>query len=1092
MASTHPPSSPSPSPSASTVAATSTSHFVLDLSSSSAGAGAGAGARAGARAGAGGWQDDGEEEEEEEEGMKQPSSYYEYDHAADESLGLIAHTRRRRAGQRPRQRRCTSWPCLFAVLITASALFVLGLSRTQQQPSPPPHSSSSTTVDPDLDSPSSQDASTIALALGRPLPPQLHHDSPSFAHFDLDYYALPLAHRTPIRPIASLQLFLAHSACADDWVSSGTLCAHAPALFTHATAASLDILYTWVNGSAPHTANRKLYSDTPQGWWEEHWHPDPDPATESQQAQQAHHKRRHQHRRAVPLRNDAAAITKNKSPTYNHNHYHYPVPKLKADNGDNRFRDTSELQYSVRSSLRFIKNLNHIHIVSPDFAAPLGTTESTPHADLPTDRFLLPAELLRHESHDVFRSFPGNATSPKRAGQVPHWLDTTRPDVLVGDAAAAASDKQHTLRVHHDWSAFRPSWLLSPQGLSTVFSQSQIEAWKHAVLPTFNSMAIETYLGHEAGLSDVFAYANDDFFLSDTLTVGDVHTPLYGLVLRFQPHLPVIGHQSGFVHPADHAKGGEWPSYRRSAWLLDQRFGTRQYGRAYLSHVHKSFHRALLDESRIVFDKPIRDAAGSRFRGLSESLNTPFLTQSFVIERHREALLWSFFLLRHDLDGDGFYARSSAGGDGEWHSLLREMGVGSEYSVRPLASFSSSSSSNAGKGGPQALNNIVIVPHFPSALSDLAARNLSIAVPMPRRASLRASTSHLQRLAAATAAAGGAGAEEGAVPEPGMSTFQFSHLDGYPFVHLEPYMQDRTMGFATAASPHSPKFGAGGFGGSPPGSPPQRTIREPWPVYWPASAEEEKLRFVFNPRRPACRIELAVCLRPEWSAASAKEAGLLEEEMFKQGPRADEVFKRFAFEKVECGDCLIQFLLHKSGESGFSAFMPADNDDSLLFPREPAAEIDPSRIPSAPQEPHLPLVARFDDDVSGRPVSGPAASEADAEAEAEAPKTFTLQTVATLTGWLSLPRRAFARALLTRYAYVLADSPIDFVQVSLGFRSNSKALWKAGEHKGFLCVNDDVVVGARAKANGDDVAVQKVVRQFFESKWPHPSKYERQ
>lgn len=46
-----------------------------------------------------------------------------------------------------------------------------------------------------------------------------------------------------------------------------------------------------------------------------------------------------------------------------------------------------------------------------------------------------------------------------------------------------------------------------------------------------------------------------------------------------------------------------------------------------------------------------------------------FLYSHYLVERHREALLWSFFFARSDIDGDGKYSEK------ELESLKRELGI---------------------------------------------------------------------------------------------------------------------------------------------------------------------------------------------------------------------------------------------------------------------------------------------------------------------------------------------------------------------------------------------------------------------------------
>lgn len=43
-----------------------------------------------------------------------------------------------------------------------------------------------------------------------------------------------------------------------------------------------------------------------------------------------------------------------------------------------------------------------------------------------------------------------------------------------------------------------------------------------------------------------------------------------------------------------------------------------------------------------------------RFRGLGQDVVAVYLASHMVVERHREALLWSFLVARGDADGDGW------------------------------------------------------------------------------------------------------------------------------------------------------------------------------------------------------------------------------------------------------------------------------------------------------------------------------------------------------------------------------------------------------------------------------------------------------
>lgn len=71
----------------------------------------------------------------------------------------------------------------------------------------------------------------------------------------------------------------------------------------------------------------------------------------------------------------------------------------------------------------------------------------------------------------------------------------------------------------------------------------------------------------------------------------------------------------------------------------------------------------------------------SRFRGSSDEFQLPFLATHFVIERHREALLWSFFVARCDQDHDGTLTL------GERQRMLVELGFRPEAADEPVPGY---------------------------------------------------------------------------------------------------------------------------------------------------------------------------------------------------------------------------------------------------------------------------------------------------------------------------------------------------------------------------------------------------------------------
>lgn len=271
---------------------------------------------------------------------------------------------------------------------------------------------------------------------------------------------------------------------------------------------------------------------------------------------------------------------------------------------------------------------------------------------------------------DVFHIEGGLA----RHGQIPQWVDLQHLSVMAGYEAQHEVVHQEepapALRIHHDWSIYYRLQNILPETGEAPDPPSPSESieWKLSVLPTFNSGAKEASMGlNVTGLSDAFFYSNDDYYLGRSLSTADFASPLYGPVFLIARHSmvdPVEDQEDGL---------GEYPSYKYTAWLLGQRFGSRK--RSYIHHVHKIYIRPLVQESQLMFGDELTRTASQRFRGGGRTVNNQLLTYNFVIERHREALLWSYFVARLDRDGDGVYS------DDELEEAFSDLGLAWNTSV---------------------------------------------------------------------------------------------------------------------------------------------------------------------------------------------------------------------------------------------------------------------------------------------------------------------------------------------------------------------------------------------------------------------------
>jgi hypothetical protein len=225
-----------------------------------------------------------------------------------------------------------------------------------------------------------------------------------------------------------------------------------------------------------------------------------------------------------------------------------------------------------------------------------------------------------------------NGSVDVMTGQVPAWLEKDK--ALTGQSAVV---------LHHDADYFKPM-----QTPGTNLSSVEIQNWREAVLPTFNSLAVEAQIQNiDHVSSDQLVYFNDDFFTLRKLAVSDFTTPLYGPVIktltRFTSmYLPAESTFWRTINPA-----GEEPGIKRAAWVLGKRFSLRPY--YYITHHPRTLWLPLLREAAQTFPQAFTDTPLSRFRAQDDvpaSVQAVFLGSWYVVERHREALLWTWVVAK--------------------------------------------------------------------------------------------------------------------------------------------------------------------------------------------------------------------------------------------------------------------------------------------------------------------------------------------------------------------------------------------------------------------------------------------------------------
>ncbi|KAG0326908.1 Xanthine phosphoribosyltransferase 1 [Dissophora globulifera] len=195
-----------------------------------------------------------------------------------------------------------------------------------------------------------------------------------------------------------------------------------------------------------------------------------------------------------------------------------------------------------------------------------------------------------------------------------------------------------------------PSWLNNASLDVIQLVRHDVIFKDKTLLPSFNSLAIESQIHHIPMVTDVFLYLNDDVFLGTPMAAADVWTPLYGFVFHMEPTLLV----PPFMHTPDNTLNvGEWDSLQYSNYLLSMQFGPRH--RSYLAHVPHVLSVPLLDEIQSMWPEEFEATSSHRFRGEGQArdVHVSFFMAHYVAERLRETQLSSFWFNRLDANQDG-------------------------------------------------------------------------------------------------------------------------------------------------------------------------------------------------------------------------------------------------------------------------------------------------------------------------------------------------------------------------------------------------------------------------------------------------------
>ncbi|CAL3970457.1 unnamed protein product [Diplocarpon coronariae] len=199
----------------------------------------------------------------------------------------------------------------------------------------------------------------------------------------------------------------------------------------------------------------------------------------------------------------------------------------------------------------------------------------------------------------------------------------------------------------------RPTWLKDDEAtgdtVQVLAQEDFFDDAEQGCLPTFNSLTIENQIFNTKSETDRIFALSDDMLLGKPHAASDIYSPLFGPTLGFKSN------SYNTVNPPtdlDARRFGEKPFLIYTSWLLNRRFGERKRkGQIHFGH---SISRSVAREAINSFPRPALQSACQRFRGETGfQLYSWYVTFHYTIERHREALLWSYIVLRSDVDGSG-------------------------------------------------------------------------------------------------------------------------------------------------------------------------------------------------------------------------------------------------------------------------------------------------------------------------------------------------------------------------------------------------------------------------------------------------------
>ncbi|WP_427016851.1 stealth family protein [Pseudarthrobacter sp. P1] len=173
----------------------------------------------------------------------------------------------------------------------------------------------------------------------------------------------------------------------------------------------------------------------------------------------------------------------------------------------------------------------------------------------------------------------------------------------------------------------RPAWLAEHPSVTLVRSADFFT--DPSVLPTYNSMAVESQLHHIEGLAEHFLYFNDDVFFGRPVSPDMFFSP--GGITRFVEATTRIG-----LGGTDPKRSGFENAARVNRRLLYERFG--RITTRHLAHAPTALRRSVLAEMEREFSEEFTQTAASTFRASTNISVTCSLYHYYALVTGRAVL----------------------------------------------------------------------------------------------------------------------------------------------------------------------------------------------------------------------------------------------------------------------------------------------------------------------------------------------------------------------------------------------------------------------------------------------------------------------